>query len=159
MSNKIIEIIPDDLPAWAIEAMAKGQLFNFMSQRIKDLEEESQLVTKGKGILKEVLEERWHQDQKWGEQNHPPADWLMILGEEVGEANKAALEAKFKGPGQNETLKDYRAELVQVAAVAVAAIECLDRGAFARQPAPVELCKVCGRHPVHIDGECVDCCH
>lgn len=22
-----------------------------------------------------------------------------------------------------------------------------------------DLCKVCGKNPIHIDGECVDCCH
>ena len=22
-----------------------------------------------------------------------------------------------------------------------------------------EMCKVCGAHPAHVDGECVDCCH
>jgi len=74
-------------------------------------------------ILDEIKKERVKQDVKWGEQNHAPADWLMILGEEVGEANKAALEAKFG----NKTLTEYREELVQVAAVAVAMIQCLDR--------------------------------
>lgn len=74
-------------------------------------------------ILDEIKKERVKQDVKWGEQNHAPADWLMILGEEVGEANKAALEAKFG----SKTLAEYREELVQVAAVAVAMIQCLDR--------------------------------
>lgn len=74
-------------------------------------------------VLKEVLEERYRQEQKWGEQNHSPAEYLMILGEEVGEANKAALEAHFQG----NSLSDYRKELIQVAAVAVAMIECYDR--------------------------------
>lgn len=22
-----------------------------------------------------------------------------------------------------------------------------------------DLCNVCGKHPIHIDGECVNCCH
>lgn len=74
-------------------------------------------------VLNDIAIERSTQDSKWGEQNHQPADWLMILGEEVGEANKAALEAKFGGG----LLRDYRKELVQVAAVAVAMIECYDR--------------------------------
>jgi len=74
-------------------------------------------------ILKEIKKERVKQDNKWGEQNHSPSDWLMILGEEVGEVNKAALEAKFGGG----TLIEYRKELIQVAAVAVAMIECYDR--------------------------------
>ncbi len=84
-------------------------------------------------VLEEVRQERLRQDAKWGVQNHDPATWLMILGEEVGEVNQAALEYHFhqfdkaapeRGP---RTLDDYRRELVQVAAVAVSMIECLDR--------------------------------
>ncbi|PJI53371.1 hypothetical protein CTI14_29520, partial [Methylobacterium radiotolerans] len=46
-------------------------------------------------VLEEVLEERLRQDAKWGVQNHDPPTWLMILGEEVGEVNQAALEYHF----------------------------------------------------------------
>lgn len=74
-------------------------------------------------VLKEVLEERYRQEKKWGEQNHSPAEYLMILGEEVGEANKAALESHFQG----KPLDNYREELIQIAAVAVAMVECYDR--------------------------------
>lgn len=77
-------------------------------------------------VLYEVSSHRSEQDAKWGIQNHIPADWLMILGEEVGEANKAALEYRFGGYGVND-LSKFREELIQVAAVAVAIIECLDR--------------------------------
>ena len=80
-------------------------------------------------VLIEVLEERKRQEQKWGELNHTPAYYLMILGEEVGEANKAALEAHFEG----KPLSDYRKELIQVAAVAVAMIECYDRNETKQQ--------------------------
>lgn len=74
-------------------------------------------------VLADVSAERARQDAKWGEQNHDPYIWLAVLGEEVGEANQAALQATFGG----KTWADYRAELVHVAAVAVAALECLDR--------------------------------
>ena len=77
-------------------------------------------------ILNYVLTERIAQDQKWGVQNHSPADWITILVEEVGEASKEALEFKF-GPSPAESLKRYKTELIQVAAVAVAMVECLDR--------------------------------
>lgn len=73
--------------------------------------------------LADVLQECEEIEARWGEQNHAPAAWLMILGEEVGEANKAALENHFRG----ESVKHYRAELVQVAAVALTAIESFDR--------------------------------
>ena len=76
-------------------------------------------------IFKEIEKERFKQDQKWGEQNHCPVEWCAILSEEVGEVNKAALEDYFSH-GKID-LENYREELIQVAAVAVAMIQCLDR--------------------------------
>lgn len=67
----------------------------------------------------QVLDERRAQDDKWGVQNHDPFAWLTILMEEVGEASEAVLEWQ---PDK------YKRELVQVAAVAVAALECANRG-------------------------------
>ena len=83
-------------------------------------------------ILGEVVTERNKQDARWGEQNHKPIEWCAILGEEVGEVNKAALQAHFDSANQGDEyttaqLEEYRAELVQVAAVAVAMIQSLDR--------------------------------
>jgi NTP pyrophosphatase (non-canonical NTP hydrolase) len=83
-------------------------------------------------ILSEVVDERKRQDIKWGEQNHDPFAYLCILTEEVGEASKAALEAH---DWENETwnsdkIGELREELIQIAAVAVAMVECLDRGKF-----------------------------
>ena len=74
-----------------------------------------------------VLAERGRQDAKWGVQDHHPAIWLAILSEEVGEAARAILEG-------GETRDGLRDELVQVAAVAVAWIECMDRAALAETP-------------------------
>lgn len=94
-------------------------------------------------ILTEVQDERKRQDAKWGEQNHPNGTgyefykrlcddyrmdydlqsssdeltWDTILLEEVYEALSEDDQAKL------------RAELLQVAAVAVAWIECIDRRA------------------------------
>lgn len=98
-------------------------------------------------VLQDILVERFNQFRKWGEQNHPsfPADvladpetwqkmeefakricnaaekqgklsWMDILTEEIHEAYAAKDNAKL------------REELIQVAAVAVAWIDCLDRG-------------------------------
>ena len=80
-----------------------------------------------------VTDERGRQLQKWGVQDHPIADWFLILGEEVGEAQREACEHVFAGrfpehyPADPERLQRLRTELVQVAAVAVAMIESLDR--------------------------------
>ena len=69
-------------------------------------------------IIKLILEERQRQDLKWGEQNHNIYKWLAILGEEIGEVNKAALEDNY-----DEVID----ELVQIGAVAIAMIESLER--------------------------------
>lgn len=79
--------------------------------------------TPGFDALRDVLAERKRQDAKWGEQNHDPFLYLTILGEEYGETCQAALEARF-GKG---SLGHLRLEAVQVAAVALAIVECLDR--------------------------------
>lgn len=65
-----------------------------------------------------VRRERLRQDAQWGVQDHDPERWALILQEEVGEVAKAALE----GGG-----REYLAEMVQVAAVAIAALECAAR--------------------------------
>lgn len=93
------------------------------------------------GVLDEVAAERARQDATFGEQNHPDGtgqypetidanvakmvceqaaeggylDWLHILREEVAEAFAETAPARL------------RAELVQVAAVAVAWVQAIDR--------------------------------
>jgi len=79
-------------------------------------------------VLSEIAEERKRQDLKWGEQNHPPCEWITILTEEVGEAAEEALNIRFDYKDGGRPLVALRMELIQVAAVAVAFIECLDRG-------------------------------
>ena len=69
-------------------------------------------------ILEYIVKERVKQDNKWGEQNHDIYKWLAILGEEVGEVNKAALENNYD---------EIISELIQIGAVAVAMIESLER--------------------------------
>jgi NTP pyrophosphatase (non-canonical NTP hydrolase) len=76
-------------------------------------------------VLSDVHAERMRQDEKFGEQSHDDGTWGLVLTEEVGEACQAALESR-----RNPCLRRHdllREELVQVAAVAVAWIEALDR--------------------------------
>lgn len=91
-------------------AVSQGQLFwkNY-SKRLE--------------ILGQISDERERQDKKWGQQNHEPNIWCMILGEEVGEIQKAALEAHFN----QKDLSEYRNELIQTGAVIFSMIECLDK--------------------------------
>ncbi|GAB3278403.1 MazG-like family protein [Larkinella harenae] len=77
-------------------------------------------------VLDEVANERKRQEEKWGQQNHAPVYYNAILQEEVGEVAKEVVEYTFAEPGVPR-LQNIRKELVQVAAVAVAMIQSLDR--------------------------------
>jgi NTP pyrophosphatase (non-canonical NTP hydrolase) len=74
--------------------------------------------------LRDILLERQRQDAKFGEQNLDPMLYLTVLTEEVGEVAKAILDIRFG----KDTLAHLREEAVQTAAVALAFVECLDRG-------------------------------
>lgn len=75
------------------------------------------------GILFDVLNERVRQDKKFGPDRHQhPFLWNTILLEEVGEVARASLEVEF----DNVETENYRKELVETAAVAIAAILDLD---------------------------------
>jgi NTP pyrophosphatase (non-canonical NTP hydrolase) len=69
-------------------------------------------------VLIEVAGERMRQEVKWGQQDHGAHGWLPILTEEFGEVGKAMCE--------NDPV-NLREELIQVAAVAAAWVECIDR--------------------------------
>ncbi len=71
-----------------------------------------------------VYQELQRQEIKWGKQEHSPAYWYVILGEEVGEVARAIYENKDA---------NYREELVQVAAVCMAALENWDRNEHERE--------------------------
>ena len=75
-------------------------------------------------IYKDIKDELNKQITKWGIQHHAPEMWMNILMEEVGESSKAWMEHYFR----NKDKRKYREELIQVAAVAIAAIEHFDRG-------------------------------
>ena len=74
-------------------------------------------------IYNEITQEREFQDQKWGVQTHlSDYVWTTILVEEVGEAAQEVQKDK----NSFEIIK-LRDELIQVAAVAVAWAEALDK--------------------------------
>lgn len=96
-------------------------------------------------VAEQVLDERRRQDEKWGEQNHPSfppfSTWpfrFNRLALQLKEANDRfdkegkltwqdiLLEEVYEALA--ETDPDYReAELIQVAAVAMAEVECIRR--------------------------------
>lgn len=76
-------------------------------------------------VYTEVHMERERQDAKWGPHDHIPIEWMSVLTEEVGEAAEAANNCHWHA--SPEWIKQFRDEMIQVAAVAVAAVEYVDR--------------------------------
>ncbi len=76
-------------------------------------------------IYNNIKDERKHQDEKWGEQNHHPLMWFSIIGEEYGEMCHAYNEYSFEQ--DPNLLDDMQREAIQVAASCVAMLECLER--------------------------------
>lgn len=92
-------------------------------------------------ILEEVRDERRRQDDLWGEQNHPDGTggetWasnadnfraLCDLKHKMGQGTwlDILLEEAFEASAEDDPDK-LRAELIQVAAVATAWVEAIDR--------------------------------
>jgi hypothetical protein len=96
-------------------------------------------ATRGAIDCGQVMDERRRQDAKWGPSADRPAPPLAVLVEEVGEVANAMLDAYASHDaaifGTVEQASEYdeyvahlRTELIQVAAVAVAMVEAIDRG-------------------------------
>ncbi len=98
---------PMDAAAWASQLSSGGRQWRHCSP-----------------ALESVLRERQRQDVLWGVQNHHPDRWLRILNEEIGEFCGEVDVVEYNLDSRN----DMRKECVQIAAVALAMVECLDRG-------------------------------
>lgn len=82
-------------------------------------------ITPTQRALNDVANERIVQDVTWGPaRDLHPTEWLTILMEEVGEVAEVLNDTH---EAAEIDLDAYRAELTQVAAVAIAAIEHADR--------------------------------
>jgi hypothetical protein len=77
-------------------------------------------------VLEDVVRERERQQGLWGTQRHHPGQWLGLLGEEHGEVCREVNGKNFGEEAAGTAGEHLRAELVQVAAVAVAWVECID---------------------------------
>lgn len=164
-SDRIAEVLTAALSA----ARAEG-----LEEAAKVAEREMEARRKTAAVLDEVRSERVRQDARWGEQNHPDFDPVLLgrpggcaperMAEEYGVLSesqaKRFCEAAFSsGHGTyahilteevaevigtcNGTKTDLRTELIQVAAVAVAWVEKLDREAAVLARAG-GLCDACG---------------
>jgi NTP pyrophosphatase (non-canonical NTP hydrolase) len=72
-----------------------------------------------------ALVESTRQIQKWGVQTHSPAEWFLILGEEIGELGQAVCKVHFDD-GHSFDFAQVREEAIQVAALALKIAEMAD---------------------------------
>lgn len=90
------------------------------------------------GIINDIAQERKQQDRKWGgpahDDQHDRYDWLGFLHRKVREAGSSArlieqAEAQTIDPSaaRSAGTTEYRRVLVQIAALALAAVEAHDR--------------------------------
>lgn len=75
-------------------------------------------------VLIAIVEERIRQDAKFGEQFLTHLEWLAVLTEEVGELAHDCVETCL---GREDRSAQLEAELVQVAAVATAWLEYIQK--------------------------------
>jgi len=82
-------------------------------------------------ILKEIVDERIRQDEIWGGKEHDDGhrvnDWVAIITEYLGRSRE-----------EPHNIKNFRNNMVRVAALAVAAVESVDR-AVGKSAAITEL--------------------
>lgn len=85
-------------------------------------------------IVGEITDERALQDAKWGgaahDDKHTPYDWHRFIVEHASKAIAVLPAADLRSlppVAQRAYITEYRRHMIEVAALAVAAIESLDR--------------------------------
>lgn len=86
------------------------------------MEEDPNITTATLNILSEIARERKAQDAKHGgpenDDHHSTEDWALFLAHHLGQTVRAIVDGNEAG---------YRQELIEMAALSVAAIEAFDR--------------------------------
>lgn len=100
-----------------LHGMEMDEIANVLHELVYLRARQGLLATHGR-----IMEERRQQDAKWGaDRMLDDKLWLAILVEEVGEVAKEILEARVGVDWQRDS------EITQVAAVALAWMECIER--------------------------------
>lgn len=76
------------------------------SERLLDIETVTMLESESR-----------RQIDMWGKQTHDPAEWFLILGEEVGELGQEICKVQFDG--RLDDARKLIAEAIQVATLAI----------------------------------------
>ena len=84
-------------------------------------------MTHQEDAVNDTLLERDRQDRTFGEQNHHPAYWLALLGKQMGQLGDAIVKREW-ATDDRRALARMRNEAIQLTAVGLCFIECIDRG-------------------------------
>ena len=139
---EIVEYDPDDDKKWIGDIEQENEEYEIIAWQllpepyhgtVVECQEEKEkqsmkmsiLSKEAEKILTSVLEERKRQDEKWGEQNHIPPVWGMIIGEEYGEMCQAINEFGFNPTPEIE--EQIYIESIHTMASCMAMLECLER--------------------------------
>lgn len=80
-------------------------------------------------ICAQIIEERRAQDRQWGgknhDDNHNRSEWCEFVADHLGRAKKA--QSRFVSKGDQCDADEYRKQMIEIAALAMAAIESHDR--------------------------------
>lgn len=82
-----------------------------------------------------IVKERRRQDEKFGKQDHDPAWWMVIMGEEFGETCEAVCEYRWaeanpEHKSRQDRIRHAVEEASQVAAVGAAMIQAILRDEY-----------------------------
>lgn len=120
-SARLLELIADEIR----QAFLRGQAARGAAAKIFESQEDAQEDARLQTILEQIAAERGRQDANWGgpdhDDGHERRDWLSFIVEHVDRAKKVIPR---RGP---QDLDEHRNQLVQIAALAVAAIQAHDR--------------------------------
>lgn len=113
--------VTEEIPESVEDRLANFQIqLNFLSRKISAIE--TPVRNESKNVISEIFTERKRQDQKWGgashDDNHSTFEFVQWI-----KAYADWARMMFSMKSYNKTRK----RLIQVAALAVAAIESLDR--------------------------------
>lgn len=125
-----------DYETWAQNTIPdKTQIQQAQDAREKRLKraKEKILERNDRVVMAGILNERLRQDDKWGgpehDDGHVPRDWAAFIIDALGQAMNADTVGLIPPTGDQRFDKahEYRRRMIQVAALAVAAVESFDR--------------------------------
>lgn len=85
-------------------------------------------IKRVRALSEAVTNERLHQWGKYGYQRHQGTEWLAILGKQFGDVSGKSCKLFMDKRGDPILRSELRAELIQVAAVAIAFAQAIDTG-------------------------------